>query len=331
MVRIGMTVSRLALALAMAMGFAAARAQPAAKAPEKITLALQWLTQCQFAGYYVALEKGYYREEGIDLTIQPGAADSNPVQLVTMGAAQFGTRWFADLAGAVDKGAPVLSIAQIFGSSGLVLVTHANSGIRHPRDFAGRSVGIWFFGNEVQFYALLSQVGVDRAKVRISPMQSSLKPFLNGRLDVINTMTYNELPALLRSGLKGEQLRVFDFIDYGLDFPGDVLFTQRSLLKDRPDLARRMVRATLRGWRDALSDPASAVRIVLQHDRTRKLEAQHQRDQMEEVSRLVQLRGRRLGEHSTDDAGRTIGILAKGGQISRRLADEEVFTNVFLP
>jgi NitT/TauT family transport system substrate-binding protein len=321
----------MAIAAILATRLPAAWAQPAAKAPEKITLALQWLTQCQFAGYYVALEKGYYREEGIDLTIQPGAADSNPIQLVTMGAAQFGTRWFADLASAVDKGLPVVSIAQIFGSSGLVLVTRADSGIRHPRDFAGRSVGVWFFGNEVQFYALMSQAGVDPARVKVSPMQSSLKPLLSRQLDVVSAMTYNELPALLRSGLKREQLRVFDFIDYGLDFPGDVLFTRRAVLEERPDLARRMVRATLRGWRDALNDPATAVRIVMQHDRSKKLDPEHQRDQMREVARLVQLRGRALGTHSAEDAGRTIGILAKGKLVSRRLADEEVFTNAFLP
>jgi NitT/TauT family transport system substrate-binding protein len=321
----------MALAPVLAACLPLAMAQPVAKPPEKIALALQWLTQCQFAGYYVALEKGYYREEGIALTILPGAADSNPVQLVTMGSAQFGTRWFADLATAVDKGLPVLSIAQILGSSGLVLVTRADSGIRQPRDFAGRSVGVWFFGNEVQFYALMSQAGVDPARVKVSPLQSSLKPLLNRQLDVVSAMTYNELPALLRSGLKREQLRVFDFNDYGLDFPGDALFASRALVKDRPELARRMVRASLRGWRDALDDPDGAVRIVLRHDRTKKLEPVHQRDQMREVARLVQLRGRRLGEHSVDDAARTIEILAKGKLISRRLADDEVFTNVFLP
>jgi NitT/TauT family transport system substrate-binding protein len=321
----------MALALVLAGRLPLAMAQRAAKPPEKISLALQWLTQCQFAGYYVALEKGYYREEGIDLNILPGAADSNPIQLVTMGTAQFGTRWFADLVTAVDKGSPVQSIAQIFGSSGLVLVTRADSGIRQPRDFAGRSVGVWFFGNEVQFYALMSQAGVDPSRVRVSPLQSSLKPLLSRQLDVVSAMTYNELPALLRSGLKREQLRVFDFNDYGLDFPGDVLFAPRALVTDRPELARRMVRASLRGWRDALDDPDASVRIVLKHDRTKKLEAAHQRDQMREVSRLVSLRGRKLGEHSAEDSARTVAILAKGRLISRALANDEIFSNAFLP
>ena len=321
--------------MAAALALAAAASRTAAQAParpaDRVTLALQWLTQCQFAGYYVALEKGYYRDEGIDLTILPGAADSNPIQLVSIGTAQFGTRWFADLAVAIDKGAPMLSIAQIFGSSGLVLVARADSGIRQPRDFAGRSVGVWFFGNEVQFYALMSQAGVDPARVRVSPLQSSLKPLLSRQLDVVSAMTYNELPALLRGGLKREQLRVFDFNDYGLDFPGDALFASRALLKDRPELARRMVRASLRGWRDALQDPDAAVNTVLKHDRTRRLEAGHQREQMREVSRLVRLRGRKLGEHSAEDSVRTVAILAKGGLMSRARANDELFTNALLP
>jgi NitT/TauT family transport system substrate-binding protein len=321
----------LAFALLQALYAAEVLAQVRAKPPEKITLALQWLTQCQFAGYYVALEKGYYRDEGIELTILPGAADSNPIQLVSMGTAQFGTRWFADLVVAIDKGVPMLSIAQILGSSGLVLVTRADSGIRQPRDFAGRSVGVWFFGNEVQFYALMSQAGVDPARVRVAPLQSSLKPLLSRQLDVVSAMTYNELPALLRSGLKREQLRVFDFNDYGLDFPGDALFAPRALLKDRPELARGMVRASLRGWRDALDDPEAAVRIVLKHDRTKKLDAAHQRDQMREIARLAGLRGRKLGEHSAEDSARTVAILSKGRLISRALANDEVFTNALLP
>jgi len=302
----------------------------AAKPLDKATLTLQWLTQCQFAGYYVGLEKGYYRDEGIDLVIRPGSADTNPIQMVTVGAAQFGTRWFADLVKAVDGGAQVLSLAQIFGSSGLVLVTRADSGIRHPRDFAGKRVGIWFFGNEVQFYALMHQTGVDLGKVKVTAMQTSLKPFLSRELDVINTMTYNELPSLLRSGLKRSELRVFDFADFGLDFPGDVLFTSRALLKERPDLARRMVRASLRGWADALKDPEEAVRIVLKRDRTGKLDPQHQRFQMKDVARLVAVGGRALGAHSRQDVDRVMAILEKNKLIARALPHADVYTNDLL-
>jgi NitT/TauT family transport system substrate-binding protein len=323
-----------ALALVLAAWTATAFAQLPAKGvkpPGKVTLALQWLTQCQFAGFYVALEKGYYREEGIDLTIRPGASDSNPVQLVTLGAADFGTRWLADLMTAVDKGSPMISVAQILQGNGLVLVARSDSGIRHPRDFTGKRVGIWFFGNQIQFYALMSATGVDPEKVKVSPMQFSVKPFLNRQYDVINAMTYNEVLTLLAGGLKREQLRIFDFADYGLNFPGDTLFTRRAMLKDDPGLVRRMVRASLRGWTEALKNPDEAVRIVLKHDRTGKLAAGHQQAQMKEIARLARMGDRSLGAHSTEDVERVSGILAKHKLISRRLSAEEVVTNAVLP
>ncbi len=318
------------LVLLLAFAPAGAGAQPAAKAPDKVTIALQWLTQCQFAGFYVALEKGYYREEGIDLTIRPGASDSNPVQLVSLGAAEFGTRWLADLVAAVDKGSPIVSVAQLLQSNGMVLIARADSGIRHPRDFVGKRVGIWFFGNQIQFYTLMSQSGVDVNKVKVSPMQFSVKPFLTSQYDIINTMTYNELLTVMQT-LKREQLKVFDFADYGLSFPGDVLFTRHALLKERPDLVRRMVKASLRGWRDAVENPEEAVRIVMKHDRTGTLELEHQRAQMKEVARLVRVGNRVLGTHVIEEVDRVSAILAKNRLISRQLKAEEIVTNAMLP
>lgn len=120
---------------------------------EKISLALQWLTQCQFAGYYVALDQGFYRKEGIDLTIIPGAPDINPIYLVSSEVADSGTKWLADFIVAKEKTFPIISIAQVLQSNGLVLIAKAKSGIQTPHDFIGKCIGIWFFGNETQFSA----------------------------------------------------------------------------------------------------------------------------------------------------------------------------------
>ena len=322
--------ARAAPALVLAFGIAAPGARAAEKPLDKVTLALHWLAQCQFAGYFVALEKGYYRQQGIEMTIRTGAADTNNIQQVTAGAADFGTRRLADVIGVVDKGAPVISVAQILRSSGMVLVVRADSGINHPRDFANKRISIWLSGKEIQFYALMNQVGVDISKLKVSPMQYSVKPFLDGQYDVINAMTFNELPTLLKS-VRRDQIRVFDFVDYGLNFPGDVLFTRRAMVKDHRDLARRMVRATLQGWRDALNDPEEATRIVLKLDRTRKLDPDHQLAQMKDVSRLIRLGDHALGTHVKEDVERVVGLLAKNKMISRRLTDNEIYTNELLP
>lgn len=298
-----------------------------AKQPEKVTLALQWLTQCQFAGYYAALEKGWYREEGIDLAIVPGAPDINPIHLVEAGTADFGTKWLADLLAAVDGGAPLVSIAQVFQSNGLVLLAKAKSGITGPRDFPGRRLGIWFFGNEVQVYALMRRLDVPLERLRIQPLKWSVEPFLKDEFEVITAMIYNEYLTVLDAGYAPGDLTVIDFADYGLNFPGDLLFTATNTLKDRPDLCERMVRASLKGWAWALEHPEEATDIVLKHDRTGRLNRDHQLRQMREIIRLVKFKDRSLGRHDPEEVKRAAEILFESRILHAHPETEKVCTN----
>lgn len=294
---------------------------------EKSTLALQWLTQCQFAGYYVALEKGWYWEEGIDLTILPGAADINPINLVQAGEADFGTKWLADLMAARSRGYPLVSLAQIFQGNGLVLLAKAKSGITSPRDFPGRRLGIWFFGNEVQVYALVRQLKIPLERLDIKPLKVSVEPFLKDEFEVVTAMTYNEYLTVLDAGWRPQDLKIIDFVDYGLNFPGDLLFTTTITLKNRPDLCEKMVRASLKGWAYALDHPEEAVDIVLKHDKTGKLTRPHQLRQMQEVIRLVRFGGRPLGWHDPEEVKRVARILKENEILAGPLRVEEVYTN----
>ena len=167
---------------------------------QKVTLALQWHTQCQFAGYYVGLEKGFYRGEGIDLTIIPGATDVNPISLVSAGIADFGTKWLADFLGAIEQGLPLISIAQIVQKNGLILISKAESGIKTPYDFIGKNLGIWFFGNEIQLFALMNKLGIPLSNLHIHEQKCSIDHFLDGEYDVVMAMTYNEYLKVLESG-----------------------------------------------------------------------------------------------------------------------------------
>jgi len=293
----------------------------------KVTLALQWLTQCQFAGYYVALEKGWYREEGIDLTIQPGAPDLNPVYLVSSGAADFGTKWLADFLAGVDKNRHLVSLAQVFQSNGLVLLAKAKSGITRPRDLVGKRLGIWFFGNEVQFYALMRQLQIPLERLDIKPLKWSIEPFLQDEFQVITAMIYNEYLMVLDAGYRPQDLTIIDFADYGLNFPGDLLFTTTNTLKNRPDLCEKMVRASLKGWAYALNHPEEAVDIVLKHDKTGKLKRHHQLKQMREIIKLVRFGGRPLGWHDPEQVQRVVRILLDSKILSAPLRIEEVYTN----
>ncbi len=274
--------------------------KPATKTLKPVSLQLQWVTQAQFAGYYVALDKGWYREAGIDLTIKPGGPDLIPVDLVVAGASDFGTTLLADLTVAIQKGNQVLSIAQIQQKNGLLLVARNSSGIKQPEDFVGKKVGVWLGSWEAQFNALLAKQGIDAKAVDVVSQGWSMEPFLRGDLEVASAMIYNEYHVLLEAGIKEEELRIIDYADYGLDFPGDVLFTSRTMVEQSPELCTRMVRASLRGWRYAVEHPEEAADIVLKYDRSGVQTKEHQLWMMREIAKLVHAPGHQLGY--TDEA-----------------------------
>jgi NitT/TauT family transport system substrate-binding protein len=302
---------------------------PTEKPLDKVSLQLQWVTQAQFAGYYVALDKGWYQEEGIDLTIIPGAPDVIPVDLVVSGTRDFGTTLLADLTLAIRSGKPVMSLAQIQQENGLMLVTRKEFGIEGPEDFAGHSVGVWLGSWEAQFQALIAQAQVDPGDFQLVSQGYSMDPFLNRELDVASAMIYNEYHVVLESGENRDDLNIIDYADYGLGFPGDTLFTSKQMVQDNPDLCARMVRASLRGWQYAVENPEETVEIVLKYDDTGLQTREHQLSMMEEIAKLVVIDGRQLGKTDEADVKRTIDTLLEYDVLDGEVSPQDVFTNQF--
>jgi len=294
---------------------------------EPVTLQLQWVTQAQFAGYYVALGKGWYREEGIDLTINPGGPDLVPVDLVSAGRYDFGTTLLADLVVAVQQGKPVVSVAQVQQLNGLLLLAFKSSGIEGPADFAGKRVGVWLGAWEAQFDAMMAKQGLTTNDFSLVSQGFTMDPFLKRELDVASAMIYNEYYVVLESGVKVEELNIIDYANYGLDFPGDTLFTSRQTLEQKPDLCERMVRASLRGWQYAVDNPEEAADIVLKYDKAGVQTREHQLSMMNEIAKLVLLPVRPLGFTDRDSVRRTIDTLSSYGVIGGLVEPEDVFTN----
>ncbi len=133
-------------------------------AADAVTLQLKWVTQAQFAGYYVAAAKGYYKDEGLDVTIKPGGPDIAPEQVIAGGGADVIVDWMAAALAARERGLPLVNIAQPFKHGGLELTCLKETGISSPADFKGHTLGVWFYGNEYPFYAWMAKLGIDTSR-----------------------------------------------------------------------------------------------------------------------------------------------------------------------
>ncbi len=200
---------------------ACANQNPPTAAPlTPVTLQLQWVTQAQFAGYYVALDKGWYEEEGINLTIIPGGPDQAAVDLVKSGTRDFGTALLADLAVAVQSNTPIIGIAQIQQKNGLLLISKKSSGIQGPKDFAGKKVGVWLGSWQAQFDALIAQQGIGTGDFSLVAQGYSMDTFIKDELDVASAMIYNEYYAVLESGFQSLRFEYYRLCGFWSGFPG---------------------------------------------------------------------------------------------------------------
>ena len=304
----------------------------AALANDAVTLQLKWVTQAQFGGYYVALENGYYAEEGLDVTIRPGGPDIAPVQVLMGGGADVMVDWMPSALAAREQGAPVVNIAQPYVRSGMMLTCLAESGITSPADFPGRTLGVWFFGNEYPFLSWMAHLGIPTeggdAGVTVLRQGFNVDPLLQRQADCISTMTYNEYWQVIEAGITPEQLITFKYEDQGVATLEDGLYVLESNLEDPAfvDRMARFVRASMRGWRWAEENPEAAAEIVLDHDETGAQTLEHQVRMMSEVALLTAGSTGALDEEAYQ---RTVDTLLGGGSdpvITQ--APEGAFTHV---
>src|SRR3954453_10135652 len=164
----------------------------------KVTLQLKWVTQAQFAGYYGAAAKGYYKQAGLDVKIKVGGPDISPEQVVAGGQAQFGLDWLPSLMAFRDQGTKLINIAQVFSRSGMTQLTWKDSGINSIPKMKGKKVGNWLLGNEYELFAALVRSGMDPKNnkgVTIVKQPFTRDRFLNRQVGSTSTMTHNALGA----------------------------------------------------------------------------------------------------------------------------------------
>jgi NitT/TauT family transport system substrate-binding protein len=264
-----------------------------AQAADKLTLQLKWVTQAQFAGYYVAKAKGFYAKEGLDVTIKPGGPDINPSQVIAGGGADVIVDWMPSALAAREKGVPLVNIAQIFEKSGMELTCRKDSGVVTPADFKGKTLGVWFSGNEYPFLAWMSKLHLPTNGgpngVTVLKQGFNVDPLLQKQAACISTMTYNEYWQLIEAGMKPSQLRVFKYENEGVATLEDGLYTTQANL-DNPammDKLARFLKASIEGWNYAIAHQDEAVKIVLDNDTSGAQTPAHQKRMMSEVAKLI--------------------------------------------
>jgi NitT/TauT family transport system substrate-binding protein len=285
-------------------------------ADNKVTLQLKWVPQAQFAGYYVAKDKGFYKDAGLDVTIKPGGPDVAPEQVLVGGGADVVVDWMPAALAAREKGAKMVNIAQPFKHSGLELTCRADTGIKTPADLKNRTLGVWFSGNEYPFLNWMSKLGYKTdgspGGVKVLKQGFNVDPLIQKQADCISTMTYNEYWQVIDAGYKPSQLVVFKYEDQGVSTLEDGLYAMEDKLKDPAfvDKMAKFVKASMEGWKYAKQHPEEAVKIVLDNDTTGAQTEHHQTQMLSEINKLTAGSDGRLDKA---DYERTVKTLLTGG------------------
>jgi NitT/TauT family transport system substrate-binding protein len=297
---------------------ALALASSAAQAQDKLTLQLKWVTQAQFAGYFVAKDKGFYKDEKLDVTIKPGGPDVAPPQVIAGGGADVVIDWMPSALATREKGIPLVNIAQVFKRSGMMLTCRNDSGIKTPADFKGKTLGVWFGGNEYPFLSWMDKLGLKStgagADITVLKQGFNVDPILQKQAACISTMTYNEYWQVIDAGMKPADLTVFKYEEQGVATLEDGIYTVDAKLKDpaMADKLARFLKASMKGWDYAIKNQPEAVKIVLNNDNTGAQTAPHQTRMMGEIAKLVADQPKGLGYLEEADYQRTVDILLKG-------------------
>ncbi|MEO1823434.1 MAG: ABC transporter substrate-binding protein [Candidatus Lambdaproteobacteria bacterium] len=285
------------------------------QAADKVTIQLKWVTQAQFAGYFVAQDKGYYQAEGLDVTIKPGGPDIAPPQVIAGGGADVIIDWMPSALASREKGVALVNIAQIFKKSGMMLTCRKDSGIKSPADFRGKTLGVWFYGNEYPFLSWMSKLGIPTTGgsngVKVLKQGFNVDPILQKQAECVSTMTYNEYWQIVDAGLSPSELVVYKYEDQGVSTLEDGLYVLEKNLRKKAFVSKmaRFLKASIKGWKYAGDHPDEAADIVLENDDTGAQTEKHQRRMMREISKLVGNQPQGIGYLIPADYRRTVDVL----------------------
>jgi NitT/TauT family transport system substrate-binding protein len=298
----------------------------------RVTFLPQWVPQAQFAGYYVAYEKGFYRRRHLEVKIRRGGPAWPTSELLAQGRVDFGTMFLTNGIEKRAQGIKLVNIAQIVQRSALMLVAKKAQGILTPADINGKTVGLWGDEFRLQPRAFFHKYHL---KVREIPQSATLNLFLRDGVEVASAMWYNEYHQLLNAGLNPKELTIFFMADYGMNFPEDGIYCREVMLKQHPEWCRAFVAASLEGWRYAFAHPEEALDIVMQYVRAANVATNriHQKWMLARMRDIIQPPGwdRPLGTLTAEAYMRVATVLKDNGLIARIPKFSEFYHNQVRP
>ncbi len=229
---------------------------------KKVSLIPVWKHQAQFAGYYVALNKGIYARHGIDLAILPGGPGHQPAQDLQNGAADLAVLWLSEAIRLRASGLQLVNVSQIVQKSSMVFISRKTSGIKKISDLQDRRIGVWDNEPNLPAREFFKKYNL---KMKVVPNLQTVNLFLRGGLDVTAAMWYNEYHTILNSGVNSDELNLFFLSDYGIRFPEDGLYMLEKNYRKDPRLAEAFAKASIEGWLYAFDHPDEAIDIVISY------------------------------------------------------------------
>jgi NitT/TauT family transport system substrate-binding protein len=317
---------------------------PPAEGPQQVRLQLQWFTQGQFAGYFAAVEKGFYAERGLDVQIMEGGVDIVPQTVLAQGQADFALAWVPKALASREQGAGITNVAQIFQRSGTYQVSFADRGIRTPADLRGKRVGNWGFGNEFELFAGMTQAGLTPATdVTLVQQQFDMQALLSGEIDAAQAMSYNEYAQVLEATnpetgqlYQPSDFSVINWNDVGTAMLQDAIWASTERLEDPAyqDLTTKFIAGSIEGWAYCRDNVEECRDIVVKAGST--LGASHQLWQINEVNKLI-WPSPAEGAGTIDEAAwaQTVQVArtavnADGQTVLTKDPDPEAYTNTYV-
>lgn len=283
---------------------------------QKVRYMPHWLHQAQFAGYYMAKEKGFYQEQGLDVEILPGGPAHPALLSLENKKADITSTFLSGAIKAAASGFEVVDIAQLSQRSALMFIAKKSSGIETPEDFNGKKIGIWSSDFRELPLAFLKKYDIN---AEIVPISSTVNLFLKDGIDILCVMWYNEYHQIINYGIDEDELNVFHFHDYGLNYPEDAVICSEVFFENYPEQSRSFVQATIKGWEYAFANKEETLDVVIRYMEAEKIPASraHQKWMLDRMEDILKPTGEPVtGILNIEQYELTAGVLLSSGAIS---------------